>query len=66
MITVTGTQFNDIDEEVEMQCATCGLGLSAEFFERNKRPRYLKGNLIVVEPCAKCMADAIETAKGRK
>jgi len=66
MITVTGNQVVDHEEDVEVQCATCGLGLNAEYFERNRPMRYLKKNLIEVEPCAKCTADAINESQGRK
>jgi hypothetical protein len=65
MINVRDQVTVDYTITVEIECAKCGLGLNAE-----ARPRHgvIVGryNVIKVEPCAKCMADAVNEFKRRE
>jgi len=65
MITVRDKVVADYSVALEIECAKCGLGLNAEAKSRSGviSGRY---NVVKVEPCVKCTADAIETSKGRK
>jgi hypothetical protein len=65
MITVRDKVTADYVVAMEIECAKCGLGLNAEAKSRSGviSGRY---NVVKVEPCAKCTADAINNSQGRK